>query len=73
MSWCEDYIDPFPRRCDHGVPDGINCDSCADEDTEDDEEEWECIYPGECLMPGMGHHSSECYTVEDAEEMDGGV
>ena len=34
---------------------------------EDDEEQWECAYPGECLMPGMGHHVSECYTVEDAE------
>lgn len=31
MRWCEDYVDPFPRRCEHGVPDGINCGDCADE------------------------------------------
>jgi hypothetical protein len=43
------------------------------DDPEDDEEQWECAYPGECLMPGMGHHVSECYTIEDAQEMDGGV
>lgn len=35
MSWCEDYIDPFPRDCEHGVPDGINCDDCVDEGLED--------------------------------------
>lgn len=39
MSWCEDYIDPFPRECEHGVPDGINCDECADEAMEDDQED----------------------------------
>lgn len=27
----KDYIDPFPRDCEHGIPDGINCDDCADE------------------------------------------
>lgn len=31
MSWCEDYIDPFPRECDHGVPDDIRCGECAAE------------------------------------------
>lgn len=43
------------------------------DETEDEDESWECAYPGECLMPGMGHHRSECFTVEDAEEMDGGI
>ena len=38
MSYCEDYIDPFPRDCEHGVPDGINCDDCVDEAMEDDQE-----------------------------------
>lgn len=38
MSWCEDYTDPFPRDCEHGVPDGINCDDCADEAMEEDED-----------------------------------
>lgn len=38
-----------------------------DDSAEDDEEDWECAYPGKCLMPGMGHHRSECHTVEDAE------
>jgi hypothetical protein len=38
-----------------------------DDDDENDEQQWECAYPGECLMPGMGHHRSECFTVEDAE------
>jgi len=44
-----------------------------EDDEDDDDEQWECAYPGECLMPGMGHHRCECYTIEDAEEMDGGV
>jgi hypothetical protein len=65
VSYCEDYIDPFPRQCDHGVPDGIRCGECAAE--MEDDERWECAYPGECLMPSMGHHRSECYTVEDVE------
>lgn len=34
---------------------------------EDEEEDWECAYPNECLMPSPGHHRSECHTVEDAE------
>lgn len=37
------------------------------DDEEEDEEQWECAYPGECLMPSMGHHRSECYTVTDME------
>lgn len=53
MSYCENYIRPF-----EDVP---------FDDDEDDEEEWECAYPGECLMPGLGHHRSECYTAEDME------
>lgn len=74
MSWCEDYIDPFPRGCDHGVPDGVRCGECVAE-MEDDQEDWECAYPSTCLMPSPDHHRSECYTVEDAEayyaEVDG--
>ena len=53
MSYYEDYIRPF-----EDVP---------FDDEEDGAEQWECAYPGECLMPGMGHHRSECFTVEDAE------
>ena len=67
MSYCEDYIDPFPRDCEHGVLDGINCDDCVDEAMEDDQEDWECAYPDKCLMPSPLHHRSECYTVQDAE------
>lgn len=70
MSWCEDYIDPFQRTCDHGVPDGISCDDCDEDQLEalaEDDEQWECAYPGKCLMPSPDHHRSECYTVEDAE------
>lgn len=37
------------------------------DEAEDDDEQWECAYPGECLMPGISHHRSECFTVEDAE------
>lgn len=40
MSWCEDYIDPFPRDCEHGVPDGINCNDCVDEGMEDDQDDF---------------------------------
>jgi len=73
MSYCEDYSDPFPRDCEHGIPDGINCDDCLDEILDDDEEDdFDCAYPDECLMVG-DHLRCECYTVEDAEEMDGGV
>jgi len=70
MSYCEDYIDPFPRECDHGVPNEMRCGECAAEEMEDD---WECAFPGECLMGYADHLSCECYTIEDAEEMDGGV
>lgn len=72
MSWCEDYTDPFPRECDHGVPDGIGCGDCASEEMEDDQGDMDCAYPDECLMVG-DHLRCECYTIEDAEEMDGGV
>ena len=41
------------------------CQSCGE--AEDDQEDWECAYPGKCLMPDPFHHRSECYTVEDAE------
>jgi hypothetical protein len=62
MSYCEDYIDPFDREPD-------------DDDwyDEDDDDSWDCAYPGECLMGYTDHMRHECYTVEDAEEMDGGV
>lgn len=54
--YCEDYIDPFD--CDPGDDEG----HCAD-----DKDEWECAYPGRCLMPDPLHHWSECYTVADME------
>lgn len=41
-----------------------------EEDADHAEEQWECAYPGECLMPSMVHHRSECFTVEDAEFYD---
>lgn len=51
MSYCEDYVDPFPRDCEHGVPDGINCDDCADEAMEDDQDD---LYtPGYVHPPGL--------------------
>jgi len=62
MSYCEDYIDPFVDEADEYY-------EFEDEDNED----WECAYPGECLMGYADHLRCECYTVEDAEEMDGGV
>lgn len=30
--------------------------------------EWECVFPGRCIVPGIVHHSSECMTPEMAEE-----
>jgi hypothetical protein len=70
MSYCEDYIDPFERECDHGRRDGMRCVECtldALDERVDDDEDWECAYPDKCLMPSPLHHRSECYTVEDAE------
>lgn len=67
MSYCEDYIDPFNEVCEHGA---IDCEECWDErgDPDDgDGEDWECAYPGKCLMPDPLHHRSECFTAEDAE------
>jgi hypothetical protein len=63
MSYCEDYIDPFDRDPDY--------DFIIAEEDEDDS--WDCAYPGECLMGYADHLRCECYTIEDAEEMDGGV
>ena len=64
MSYCEDYIDPFDRDPDYDE---------GDEDFEDDDDSWDCAYPGECLMRYTDHMRCECYTIEDAQEMDGGV
>lgn len=33
----------------------------------DDEDEWECEFGADCLMPSFLHRRSECYTVEMAE------
>lgn len=52
MEYCEDYRDP---DYDFNIADG------------DDEDKWECAYPGKCLMPSPDHMRDECYTVEDAE------
>ena len=63
MSYCENCIDPFDRDPDHDDGD----------DFEDDDDSWDCAYPGEGLMGYADHLRCECYTIEDAEEMDGGV
>jgi hypothetical protein len=55
MSYCEGYIDPF--------------DDELGDDHEDDGDDWECAYPGECLMGYADHMRCECHTVEDMEEM----
>jgi len=64
VSYCEDYIEPFDRDPDYDFV-------IAEE--EDDDDSWDCAYPGECLMGYTDHLRCECYTIEDAEEMDGGV
>lgn len=58
MAWCEDYTDPFDCEADN---DWIEQD--------DDDDYWDCAYPGECLMGYTNHMRHECYTVEDMEEM----
>jgi hypothetical protein len=35
---------------------------------EDDAEQWVCLFPGNCCMPSLIHHQSECYTPKMAEE-----
>lgn len=62
MSYCEDYDDPFDRAPDYDFV-----------IAEDEDDSWDCAYPGECLMGYTDHMRHECYTTEDAEEMDGGV
>jgi hypothetical protein len=57
MEYCEDYIDPFDRDSFNGID---------EVDREDDDDHWECVYPGKCLMP-FPHCRDECHTVEDAE------
>jgi len=61
---------------------GDLCGMCAEHPVDDFEPEeqyvddgdaWDCAYPGECLMGYADHLRCECYTVEDAEEMDGRV
>jgi len=34
----------------------------------DEDDEWVCAFPNECLMAYTEHMRSECYTVEMAEE-----
>jgi hypothetical protein len=38
-------------------------------DREPEDDDWDCAYPGECLMGYCDHMRHECYTVEDMEEM----
>jgi hypothetical protein len=33
------------------------------------EDEWGCLFPGECCMPGE-HQKSECHTAEDLEALE---
>lgn len=35
---------------------------------DDDEDEWECEFGVDCLMPSFYHRRSECYTVEMAQD-----
>ena len=50
------YTDPFDRdEREYLIP----------EDDEENEEQWECAYPGRCLMPDPLHHRSECHTIAD--------
>lgn len=36
---------------------------------DEDDEDWSCAYPGECLMRHADHMRCECHTVEDMEEI----
>lgn len=65
-EYCESYIDPFDREPDDEDDEG-------EYDTYAGDDAWECAYPSECLMRYTDHMRLECYTGEDAEEMDGGV
>lgn len=38
-----------------------------DEYEDEDDDEWECEFGADCLMPGFYHRRSECYTVEMAQ------
>lgn len=54
--------------------DGIDMDDGVDEPDEDllaeDNDDWlgeeGCLFPAQCLMPGI-HYTSECHTAEDME------
>lgn len=37
------------------------------DESDDDEDDWECAYPDICLMPDPFHHRSECHTAADME------
>jgi hypothetical protein len=39
-----------------------------DDYEEDEEEDWSCAFPDECLMSYTDHLRDECYTVEMYEE-----
>lgn len=41
-----------------------------DEDREDAGDDWECAFPGECLMSYQAHQRWECCTVEMMEAME---
>lgn len=41
---------------------------CCDENPDEDDD-WECCYPGQCCMPGP-HMRSECHTAEDYKSLD---
>lgn len=42
-------------------------DDFEDDEFEDDEDQWECQFPGNCCMP-FDHSRDECHTPEMAEE-----
>jgi hypothetical protein len=64
-EYCEDFLDPFDHEPDFNEGE--------EDDLEDENDSWDCAYPSECLMGYCDHMRHECYTVEDAEEMDGGI
>jgi len=63
IDWITDHFD-------HYTPlDEVEEDNELDYDGPDGapDDEWECEFGNQCLMPSFHHRRSECYTVEMAE------
>ena len=41
------------------------------DDPWDDNSGWGCVLGDKCCCPHIDHHSSECFSVEDAEGLEG--